>query len=86
MLGFLFFANSVLQEACRERTVSRMMSHSVMYGVMSHALRPFLGHLSAAMHRNVLRRRASENMYVLSAREIVSHKGETVVGSFRIPT
>ena len=27
VLGFLFFANSVLKEACRERTVSRMMFH-----------------------------------------------------------
>ena len=44
-----FFANPVLQEACRERTVSRMMSHGVMNGVMSH-------------------------------------KGEIVVGAFRIPT
>jgi FAD binding domain len=57
-LGLLFFANSVLKEACRARIVSGMMSHGVMYGVMSHAVRPFPGHLSAEMRHHVLRRRA----------------------------
>ena len=62
------------------------MSHGVMYGIMSHTVRPFPGHLSAAMRHAVLRRRALENIHVLSALEIMSHKGETVVGAFRIPT
>jgi Ca2+-transporting ATPase len=30
----------------------------VMYSVMSHAVRPFLGHVSAEMRHDVLRRRA----------------------------
>lgn len=62
------------------------MSHGVMYGVMSHAVRPFPGRLYAEVLHNILRRCALEHKYVLSALEIISHKGETVVGAFRIPT
>ncbi len=62
------------------------MSHSMMYGVTSYVVRPFPGHLSAEMRNNVSKRRALENMHVLSAREIMCHNSETVVGSFRIPT
>ena len=71
--------------ACHHVSVSTII-YGVMYGIMSHAVRPFPGHLSAEMRHAVLRQRALEHMHALSALEIMSHKGETVVGSFRIPT
>jgi hypothetical protein len=58
----------------------------VIYGVMSHPVRPFPGHVSTAMHQNVLRRRVLENSDVLHTLGIWSHQGEAVVGSFRILT
>ena len=64
----------------------RIRSHGVMYGVMSHTVRPFPDHLLATMFHNVLRRRALKNRHVLHTMGIMPHQSETVVRIFRIPT